>query len=417
MHLEYGSGSLEIPVVDGRLLAVLQPKEVRGIDDVEKNVKESLEKPIGASPLASILSGKKKALILTVNFSRPSPKALIKPIADLCDRMKLDVTILIARGRHRPMSSEEIRGHLGNDLVAQYRVLEHDPFDEENLKEVGKTARGVPIRVNKIIFENDVVIGTGIIEPSYLCGFSGGRKLLMPGISHYKSIDLNHYLLLEEGAKSGVLDGNPLSEDAEEAARRLPFHWITYAVVGANDQVVEVISGDPFQAHRLGCQRSTDIYTCKKVPADIVISSPGGYPYDCDLVQGKKAIIPAMETVKEKGAILILAECREGWGAESTFREWLTGFSPEEVMERVRDKSLFSLGAHGAYLFAKALIEKEAKVILLTNPDLAKDLQGTYVEAFSSIDEAVARAEEYTDKNAKTTVLRKARRLIMDDLH
>lgn len=413
MHLEYGKGTVSIPVPHERILALLQPKEVKGIDGVEERVRESFQKPVGSPPLSAILKGKEKVVILTVNFSRPSPKALIRPIARLCDEMKLDVTILIARGRHRPMTKEEIRDHLGNDLVDRYPVLEPDPFDEVNVQEVGKTTRGVPIRVNKAIFENDVVIGTGIIEPSYLCGFSGGRKLLMPGISHYKSIDLNHYLLLEEGSKPGVLDGNPLSEDAEEAARKLPFHWITYAVVGADDQVTEVISGDPFQAHRLGCEKSTEIYTCKKVPADIIISSPGGYPYDCDLVQGKKGIIPAMETVKPKGAILILAECVEGWGAESTFREWLTAYSPEEVMKRVRDKSLFSLGAHGAYLFAKALIEKETRVILVTNAELAKDLRGTYIEAVTSVDEALAKAEGYTDRKAKITVLRKARRLII----
>jgi nickel-dependent lactate racemase len=258
-----------------------------------------------------------------------------------------------------------------------------------------------------------VVIGTGFIEPSYLSGFSGGRKLLVPGISHFRSIDLNHYLLLEQGSRIGVLDGNPLNEDLEEAARKLPFHWITYAIGGADDQVAEVISGDPFEAHRQGCEKSREIYTCQKVPAEIVISSPGGYPYDCDLVQGKKGIIPAMETVTPRGAIIILAECEEGWGAEDTFREWLTEFSPEEVMKRVRDKSLFSLGAHGAYLFAKALIEKKARVIMVTNPELAKDLRETFVEAVTSIDEGLAKAENYTDQNAKITVLRKARRLII----
>ncbi len=413
MELEYGRGFLEMPAVDQRVSAVLQPKDVKGIDDVEEKVRESFERPVGSPPLASILKGKKKALILTVNFSRPSPRALITPIAALCDQMDVEVTILIARGRHRAMTDEEIRSHLGDDLVSRYSVLEHDPFDEENCREFGKTTRGVPIRVNKTIFENDAVIGTGFIEPSYLSGFSGGRKLLVPGISHFRSIDLNHYLLLEEGSRIGVLDGNPLNEDLEEAARKLPFHWITYAIGGADDQVAEIISGDPFEAHRLGCEKSREIYTCQKVPAEIVISSPGGYPYDCDLVQGKKAIIPAMETVSPKGAILALAECEEGWGAEDTFREWLTEFSPEEVMKRVRDKSLFSLGAHGAYLFAKALIEKKARVIMVTNPELAKDLKGTFVEAVTSIDEGLAKAENYTDQNAKITVLRKARRLII----
>jgi nickel-dependent lactate racemase len=413
MELEYGKGFPEISIDEKRLLGVLQPQEVRGIEWVDDAVKKSLEKPVGSPSLSEILKGKKTALILTVNFTRPSPKALIQPIAELCDRMKLKVTLLIARGRHRPMTKEEIRKHLGDDLVDQYTVLEHDPFDESSHREIGKTSRGVPIRVNKAIFENDVVIGTGIIEPSYLCGFTGGRKILVPGISHYRSIDLNHYLLLEKGANPGILDGNPLSEDSEEAARRLPFHWITYSLVGAEDQIVQVVSGDPFNAHRFACGKSREIYTSRAKPADIVISTPGGYPYDCDLVQAKKAIIPAMATVKPKGAIIILAECQEGWGAEPTFREWLTRFSPEEVMVKVTERELFSLGAHGAYLFAKPLIQDKVKVILMTNPEMVRDLKGTYLEAVSSIEEGMELAQRHTGKEANITVLRKARRLII----
>jgi len=413
MKLEYGKGFLEIPIDEKKLIGVLQPKEVRGIEWVEDAVKESLEKPVGSLSLSEIVKGKKTVLILTVNFTRPSPRALIKPIADLCKRMKLDVTILIARGRHRSMTKEEIRNHLGDDLFDQFPVLEHDPFDEGSHREIGKTSRGVPIRVNKAIFENDVVIGTGIVEPSYLCGFTGGRKILVPGISHYRSIDLNHYLLLEKGASPGILDGNPLSEDSEEAARKLPFHWITYSVVGAEDQVTEVISGNPFQAHRFACEKSRTIYTCERKPADIAISSPGGYPYDCDLVQAKKAIIPAMATVKPKGAIIIMADCQEGWGAEPTFREWLISFSPEEVMTKVKEKELFSLGAHGAYLFAKPLVQDGVKVILVTNPEMVKDLKGTYLEAVCSIEEAIEFAHRHTSKEANITALKKARRLII----
>ncbi len=412
MELEYGKGFLEISVDNERINGTLQPRSVRGIERVEGAVRESLERPVSSPSLSEILKGRKKVLILTVNFTRPSPRALIQPITELCRTMGLQVTLLIARGRHRPMTQKEIRNHLGDALVDHYPVLEHDPFDEKSHEDVGKTSRGVPIRVNKALFEHDVIIGTGIIEPSYLCGFSGGRKLLMPGVSHFKSIDLNHYLLLE-GARPGILDGNPLSEDSEEAARRLPFHWITYAVVGAEDQVVHVISGDPFQAHRAACERSREIYLCRGRSAEIVVSSPGGYPYDCDLVQTKKAIIPAMEIVKPKGAIILLGRCQEGWGAEETFRDWLTGFSPEEVMERVKDREHFSLGAHGAYLFAKPLIEKGARVIVVTNPEMAKDLKRTYVEAVTTFNEALEIAERHTGKKSGITILKKARRLII----
>ena len=413
MRLEYGKGLLDVPIDDTHRLDVHQPREVKGIEPVEDAVRESFEKPIGSPPLSEILKGKKTALLLTVNFTRPSPKALIRPIAALCDRMKIDLTVLIARGRHRSMTQPEIRNHLGEDLTTRYPVFEHDPFDEAQNAEVGVTSRGIPIRVNRKLFEHEVVIGTGIIEPSYLCGFSGGRKLLMPGISHFRSIDLNHYLLLEKGAMPGVLEGNPLSDDAEEAARRLPFHWITYSVVGADDQVAEVVSGDPFQAHRFACERSRTIFTCPRRFADIVVSSAGGYPYDCDLVQGKKALIPAEATVKPKGAIVLLSACREGWGAEPTFKAWLTGFSPEEILVNVKDPALFSLGAHGAYLFAKPYTEKGIKVILVTNPELVKDLQENFVTAVSSAEEAMEIAKRHTSPGATITVLRKSRRVII----
>lgn len=413
MQLEYGRGLLDFPIDERYLTGTLQPRNVPGIDRVEEAVEKSLGAPIGAPLLAEILKGKKKALILTVNFTRPSPMALIRPIAQLCDRMHVGVTLLIARGRHRAMTRGEIERHLGKDLVTRYPVLEHDPFDDAVHREVGVTSRGIPIRVNKALFEHDLVIGTGIIEPSYLCGFSGGRKLLMPGVSYHKSIDLNHYLLLEGGAKPGILEGNPLSDDSEEAARKLPFHWITYSVVGADDQVSEIVSGDPFQAHRVACARSKEIYLCPRRPADIVISSPGGYPYDCDLVQGKKGLIPAAQTVNPGGRIILLSECEEGWGAEPTFRKWLTGLSPEEAMKRVRKKDLFSLGAHGAYLFAEPWTEKKAKVILVTNPEMAKDLKRTHVEAVTSAEEAMELAQRHTKKDAGITVLRKSRRLIV----
>ena len=413
MDLEYGKGFVDVPVDPKHLLGVLQPQGVEGIVQVEESVRKSLEKPIGAPAFSEILKGKKKALILTVNFTRPSPKTLIHPIAELCDRMKVEVTILIARGRHRAMTKEEIHAHLGENLVRRYPVFEHDPFDETKHIEVGSTSRGIPIRMNRLLFEHDAVIGTGIIEPSYLCGFSGGRKLLMPGISHYKSIDLNHYLLLEKGALPGVLEGNPLSDDSEEAARKLPYHWITYSIVGAEDQVSEVVSGDPFRAHRFACEQSRRIFTRPRRLADIVVSSAGGYPYDCDMVQGKKALIPAEETVNPRGAIIVLAECQEGWGAEPTFKEWLTGLSPEEILLRVRNKALFSLGAHGAYLFAKPTIEKGVKVILVTNPQIVSDLRGNFVAAVSSPAEAMEIARRHTSEQATVTILRKSRRLIL----
>jgi len=414
MRLEYGRTGIDLPIPADELAGrLLEPREVKGLMDVEKKVEESLCQPIDSPPLTEVLQGKKTALILTVNHTRPSPSQLIRPIARVGDQLGIKITICIASGRHRQMSAEEIDAHLGKDLTSRYKVIHHDPFDQSAHMEVGATLRGTPVTVNRAIFDHDFIIGTGIIEPSYLCGFTGGRKILMPGIAFHRSIDWNHYLLLEKGARPGVLDGNPLSEDAEEFARKLPFHWITYAVAGAEDQFVEIVSGNPYTAHRQGCEISSRIYTVSHREADIVISSAGGYPYDIDLVQGKKAVVPARDTVKPGGSIILLAACQEGWGAEPTFKEWVKKYSPQEVVRRVMDRGQFTLGAHGANMLAKPIVEKDARVIVVTSPEMAADLKGTYVDSATSLEEALERARRKVKNRPCYLVLRKSCRLIV----
>jgi len=292
-------------------------------------------------------------------------------------------------------------------------ILQHDAFAEASMVSRGRTKRGTAIRVNRAVFEHDVIIGTGIIEPSYLCGWSGGRKILMPGLAHHESIDNNHFYLTHPDARIGRLHGNPLSDDAAEFAARLPLHFIVYAVAGPNDEFVKIIAGDRAAAHEEGCRSAERIYKVKGRQADIVISSAGGAPYDCDLVQGKKAIIPAIDAVKRNGVIIICAECRDGLGAEETFVSWLRGKTPFEVVRDVRDRGQFSLGAHGANILARPIVEKNAKVILVTTPGIARKLRGSYVTTVARLSTAWKLANLIVGERGKVLFLEKARRLIM----
>jgi len=150
-----------------------------------------------------------------------------------------------------------------------------------------------------------------------------------------------------------------------------------------------------------------------KQEADIVISSAGGAPYDCDLVQGKKAIIPATQAVRRNGAIIICAECPNGLGAEKTFINWLTGKTPAEVIRDVQDRNQFSLGAHGANILARPIIEKNARVVLVTNADVARQLRGSYVTALTDMAQAWQLANLATGEDASVLFIEKARRLIV----
>ena len=411
--VKYGKRKLGVEVDRRRVKGVLAPKKVKAVADVGAAVRRALRRPIGTRPLAELLKERKTALIVTVDHTRPSPRSLILPVIDLCGRQGVEPTIIIATGRHRQMTSAELRSHLGRDICRQVRILQHDPFDARQMVTKGRTRRGTRIRVNREIYRHDIVIGAGIIEPSYLAGYSGGRKLLMPGLAHHESVDNNHFYLTHPDTKIGRLKGNPVSDDAAEFARKLPLDFIVYEISGPNDEVAGVVAGHAVKAHEKACARSASIYGVKRLEADIVVSTAGGAPYDCDLVQGKKAIIPAIHTVKRNGVIILCAECPEGLGAEETFIRWLRTKTPLEVTTDVRDRKHFNLGAHGANILAKPIVEKNARVVLVTSPKIARQLQGTYVITATRLSDAWRLANRIAGARSSVLFIENARRLIV----
>ena len=412
-RFDYGSGQLCLELDPQRVVAELAPSPVAAVDDVESRARTAIDHPVDAPALAELLAGKSSALILTVDYTRPSPAPLLSPILDLCEAAGVRPTVCIATGRHRQMTPDELQQHLTPDVLRRAKIIQHDPFDDAAFVNLGVTKLGTPILVSRVVFEHDVIIGVGIIEPSYLAGFAGGRKLIMPGIAHHTSIDSNHFYITDPETRIGRLDGNPVSDDCEEFVRKVPYHFICYAVLGPGDETVEVIAGDPFEAHRRACELSAGIYRVSRGRGDIIISSAGGYPYDCDLVQGKKAIVPACELVNEGGVIVILAECREGLGAEGSFLQWLREMTPSQVVENVKKREMFTLGVHGAHLLARPIAEKKATVILVTCQDVCDQLADTYVTAVPSIDRAWQMASRAGADRGDIVILHKARRLIV----
>ncbi len=415
ISLGYGRGTVGFHVPDGHLAGIIEPKSARQVGDVRAAVDESLRQPVGTPPLRQLLSGKQSVLVLTVDNTRPSPTPLLEPILAACDEAGAEVTIGIAIGRHRQMTGDEIAEHLGAEIAAQRPVLQHDPFDDAAHEDLGETSRGTPIRINKMALAHDLVLGVGIVEPTYLSGFTGGRKIVMPGIAHHSTIDANHYLIVDPRTKIGVLDGNPMHEDMMEMLERVPLAWITNAVVGPDDEVVAVFSGDPRAAHRRACQRSAGIYTCHGASAKIVMASPGGAPYDVCMVQTKKAVVPATDIVEPGGVIILVGENPECWGDEAAFEEWMTQLQPAEAVSRAKQRELFSLGAHGARILAQPMVEKGASVLLVTSDQMREAAGDSFLNATSSIDEALDEAHAIAGNDASVAVIRKARRVIVSD--
>ncbi|MGD8240318.1 MAG: nickel-dependent lactate racemase [Armatimonadota bacterium] len=413
--LEYGRGTVDLDIADDRLAGIVEPKSVEQLPDVRRATEESLRQPIEAPPLGELLLGRRSVLVLTVDNTRPSPTPLLEPILDACDEAGAEATIGIAIGRHRQMTADEVTEHLGREIARRRSVVQHDPFDDAAHEDRGRTSRGTPIRINRMAFGQDLVLGVGIVEPTYLSGFTGGRKIVMPGIAHHSTIDANHYLSVDPHTRIGVLDGNPMHDDMMEVLERVPLAWITNAVVGPDDEVVAIFSGDPRTAHGEACARSAEIYACDGARAKIVIASPGGAPYDVCMVQTKKAIVPATDMVEEGGAVILVGENPERWGDEEAFEEWMTQLEPAEAVARAEERDRFSLGAHGARILAQPLVEKHAGVVLLTSQAMCDAAEDSFLQATTSMDEALAWARAKAGDDATVAVIRKARRVIVGD--
>lgn len=413
LKCEYGTGWLEAGIPAHRFAGARVPALVPPLDNLPAAIARVLDAPDGALPFDELIKPARSVLIVTVDRTRPSPAQLLRPLVARCARQNKPVTICISTGHHRNMSAAELDAHLGADITAACAIVQHDPVDNAIFVDRGRTSFGTRIRVNKIIFEHDVVVGAGFIEPTYLCGFSGGRKIIMPGLAHHDDIDDNHFLLLKQGPLPGRLDGNIMSEDCEEFVRGLPFHFILYSVINAEDETVAIVAGDPFKAHRAGCAISARIFEAEPIEADIVVTSPGGHPYDTDLVQAKKAILPAQQAVRDGGVIILAAACPELFGAEKDFVHWLKSYSPDDITRRVHDRTQFTLGVHGANVMAKPVVHKHATIIMVCCDAMHAALAGSFINTAPDLAHALAMATKVKGESSTVALLRKCRRLFL----
>jgi len=411
-QFNYGKEQICLEIEESRVVDVVRPRQIKAVDDPDAEFQRALREPIGSPGLSSIVRKGEKVAVIASNFTRPSPNRMVAHLVEEIENAGVkssDISIVFAGGLHRLMTVDEERRIIGEDIHERYRVIQHDPRDSQSHINLGKTSFGTPIEVNRFVYSCDRIVCSGFIEPSYLAGFTGGRKSILPGLASERAITINHRRLLEPGTRIGRLEGNTLHQDMEEFAERVGIDFILNQVVNDQDEMVMAVAGDFKKAHRVGVEKSREIYEIQ-LPreVDIVITNPGGYPYDVDLVQAKKAIIPAQEVVREGGVIILIAQCCEGWGAEKPFRDWIKRLSPQEIYQKI--KTDFVVGGHGAYLSVRPIIEKKAHLIYVTS--LFEDFENTFIRATNNIEEAMEIAESIVGRDSRVCLLHGARRLI-----
>ena len=347
LRFPYGKSDLLLDVLEDRMLSVLEPKGVLPASDGAEAVTKALSRPICSESLTNIASKRRRICVLVSDYTRATPnRVLIPPVLEQLqgvDRGLDGVRVLVANGLHKPATKPELEEFLGEDVMEQCEVLNHDAEDETQIKHVGRTSFGTEVSVNKVVAESDLTIMTGLIEPHFFAGYSGGRKSILPGVAGKQSIYQNHsYKMIGHHlSRCGVLDGNPVHEDMLEAAEIAVKgrSYLVNVMIDKAGRLVKTFAGDMVEAHRLGVEFLNQFV---KVEAPrrtgIVLTSNGGFPLDRDLYQAVKGMATGRDLVKKDGAIVVFSECLDGVGRGHEFFQRLLAEarSPEEALDKIR---------------------------------------------------------------------------------
>ncbi len=387
IKIPYGDNFQLLSIFEERLSSIVYPHEVE-IKDEKEIISEALHKPLGCKPFSQFMSKAGKILIIVNDGTRPTPtERILDSIHDTIQDK--DIFFLIATGTHRAPSEQELRKIFGK-YYTRYnkKILAHDAVNHEMVK-AGVTKLGTEVWYNKIIFDYDRIISIGSVEPHYFAGFTGGRKSFLPGITSYKTTEMNHKLALDPDTDILKLRGNPVHEDMNQALRFLDTKKIfsIQTVLNRKDRIYFISSGDIEQTFKTAAEKCLEVYSVPvKEKADMVIAAVTP-PMDLNLYQSHKAMQHAKLALKPRGIIILVSPCSDGMG-NTIFSRLLTGSKSKEQLLAYAEKN-FVLGTQTAVKFTE--LSKQAHLWGVTGiePEIVTSI---FMRPFKTLQEAVNQA-------------------------
>ncbi len=340
VKLAYGRDGLEVDLPEDRTI-VIEPTYVPGIPDEPGALLNALRHPVGTPPLRQLVRPGQRVAISVCDVTRPMPSARVLPVLlrELGHIPREDIAILVATGTHRANTPQELEAMLGADVVGQYRVVNHSAFDESTLLHVGDTPGGIPIWLDRLWVESDVRITTGFVEPHFFAGFSGGPKMVAPGLAGFQTIMRLHdaRMIGHPCSTWGMTEGNPIHDAIRQIARQTGVHFSVDVTINRDHRITSVYAGELFAVHRAACQfvKRTAMRPVER-PFDVVVTTNSGYPLDQNLYQAVKGMSAAAQVVRPGGAIICAAECSDGVPEHGEYGRLLRAAdSPRALLELI----------------------------------------------------------------------------------
>jgi nickel-dependent lactate racemase len=385
VSVPFNRGELTFDLPPGWQGTVIESKTVPLIEDVPTAVAEAVAEPTNSPPLRELARSGDRVCIVFTDVTRASPDHLLVPpllteleTAGVRDE---DVTLLCGIGLHRPSTPEEKIAKLGQAVVDRYRVVDSEPLNPDALVDLGTTDSGIPLSVNKIAYEADLLIATGIVEPHQYAGYSGGRKTLAVGAAGEAMIAYTHgpHMVDHPGTRLGRIEGNPFHEAITEAARRAGLRFIVNVVQNDQKQVVYVRAGEPEATFRELVAFAKTLYEVP-VPQQYDVAVAGvGFPKDANLYQASRAasylFFAPTPVVRPGGFFIVPAPCGEGAGEGVGEQRFLKAMQDAPEVGFILDDARrhgYPPGQQRAFVMAKVLEQSSVVIVGAEDPDLVR---------------------------------------------
>lgn len=381
----FGKGFLQFELPPSMRGAVIESRPAEPLSDVETATADALASPVNSPPLSKLVRPNDTVCIVFTDITRASPDHFFVPaiLSELKGAGVRDdhITLVCGTGLHRRSTPEEKRLKLGKAVLDRYQVVDNEPQNRAALADLGTTESGIPLSVNKLVYEADLVVATGIVEPHQFAGYSGGPKTAAIGAAGEPMIAFTHgpHMLDHPGTRLGKIEGNPFHEAVTEAARRAGLRFILNVVQDGQKQPVAILAGEPEATFARLVNVARSLYEVS-VPRQYDVAVAGvGFPKDENIYQASRAasylFFAPTSVVKEGGVLIVPAPTPEGAGngvGEQRFLEEMRNATDmPSLLEDLR-RTGYPPGAQRAFVMAKVMEKTHVIIVGSETPDLVR---------------------------------------------